>query len=251
MNNVIQRFTKNRLGKDYVCADIHGNRTALEEALQRVNFNSKVDRLFVMGDLIDRGSDNQYILDFFKNPFANSTRGNHEDMLLNRIHVYFNGVTDVSYKHAVEGHEENGGRWFSDIEENKMLDIRNQLLSLPFAIELEAETGAIGLVHGEVDSLDWSSFVDSLNNSDSQMNCIWGRNQASLLKRFIKSNSNNTLRKIKGISAVVHGHTLVSRPMASSNRVFLDTGLVTGKISIFEVNDLIEKASHTGNRFLD
>ncbi len=49
-------FGKNSSGRDFVVGDIHGSFGALEQLLQRLNFDPDCDRVFAVGDLIDRGS---------------------------------------------------------------------------------------------------------------------------------------------------------------------------------------------------
>jgi len=53
----IQYLFINKKGRDFVCGDIHGCFDQLEEKLSQVNFDKSTDRLFCVGDLIDRGHD--------------------------------------------------------------------------------------------------------------------------------------------------------------------------------------------------
>ena len=54
---------ENTTGRDFLCADIHGKFDPLLNALSYVEFN-KDDRLFLLGDLCDRGKQNLETLDF-------------------------------------------------------------------------------------------------------------------------------------------------------------------------------------------
>lgn len=56
---MIKRFSKNLSGNDYVEGDIHGRFDELMSRLKRINFDIHKDRLFSVGDLIDRGSQNE------------------------------------------------------------------------------------------------------------------------------------------------------------------------------------------------
>ena len=75
-------YKKNEKGKDYVVGDIHGEFLKLEEKLKSINFNPKVDRLFSVGDLTDRGSSSISVLDWINRKWFIPVKGNHEDMLI-------------------------------------------------------------------------------------------------------------------------------------------------------------------------
>ena len=51
----VQSFEENRQGRDFVVGDVHGEFGVLENALEQIQFDFQVDRLFCVGDLIDRG----------------------------------------------------------------------------------------------------------------------------------------------------------------------------------------------------
>lgn len=51
------RFSKNNTGQDYVVGDIHGCYELLMTRLDAMKFDRKHDRLFSVGDLVDRGRD--------------------------------------------------------------------------------------------------------------------------------------------------------------------------------------------------
>ena len=66
-------------GQDYLIGDIHGNNALLEVILTKI----KKGRLFIVGDLFDRGDDPFGV---FRSLMRHSniyvTRGNHQDLLL-------------------------------------------------------------------------------------------------------------------------------------------------------------------------
>jgi len=53
----ICKLPTNQAGKDYVIGDLHGCYELLERLLDAVGFDKSKDRLFSVGDLIDRGPD--------------------------------------------------------------------------------------------------------------------------------------------------------------------------------------------------
>jgi serine/threonine protein phosphatase 1 len=59
----VQRFVLNATGRDFAVGDIHGCFSALEAALRHVGFSPDSDRLFSVGDLVDRGSESDQVVD--------------------------------------------------------------------------------------------------------------------------------------------------------------------------------------------
>ena len=49
------KISRNAKGKDFIVGDIHGHYDLLMEGLERISFCKQNDRLFSVGDLIDRG----------------------------------------------------------------------------------------------------------------------------------------------------------------------------------------------------
>ncbi|MCF8254886.1 MAG: metallophosphoesterase [Bacteroidia bacterium] len=75
--------------RSFVISDIHGNNELFRKALKQVNYK-KSDKLFILGDLIDRGSDSKGVLDtiflLLENGFnIECILGNHEQMLIDSI----------------------------------------------------------------------------------------------------------------------------------------------------------------------
>ena len=52
---VHHRLAPNSQGTDWVCSDLHGHLPLLKEKLNKAGFNPQIDRLILVGDLIDRG----------------------------------------------------------------------------------------------------------------------------------------------------------------------------------------------------
>ena len=71
------KFEKNLLGRDYCVGDIHGCFDRLLTILKRIGFNEKVDRLFCVGDTVNRGANSDQFLDWLTQPLFHSVRGNH------------------------------------------------------------------------------------------------------------------------------------------------------------------------------
>ena len=66
----------------YVLSDIHGQSRAFFEMLEKIRFSSE-DKLFIIGDVVDRGPDGIQLLEYIREqPNMELLMGNHEDMFL-------------------------------------------------------------------------------------------------------------------------------------------------------------------------
>lgn len=67
------------MGKTYVMSDIHGMADLLNRMLNKIQ-PDKADRIYILGDMIDRGPDPAGVLDLaMHTPNITALRGNHED----------------------------------------------------------------------------------------------------------------------------------------------------------------------------
>jgi serine/threonine protein phosphatase 1 len=74
----------------YAVGDIHGGVNTLRALLGRIGLHRRGDRLYFLGDMIDRGPDSRGVLDTIltlqESGFdVRPIRGNHEDMLLRNV----------------------------------------------------------------------------------------------------------------------------------------------------------------------
>jgi len=74
-----RKVEANAAGRDFVVGDIHGMFDSVERALAKVDFDPERDRLFSVGDLIDRGPQSRDVVRFLKQPFVHAVCGNHDD----------------------------------------------------------------------------------------------------------------------------------------------------------------------------
>ena len=79
---MIHHFTKNEQGRDFLVGDIHGMFSKLDEILHDLCFNITVDRLFSVGDMVDRGPESYDVLKWLAASWFHSVRGNHEQMAI-------------------------------------------------------------------------------------------------------------------------------------------------------------------------
>lgn len=84
----IVEIDENAAGKDYIIGDVHGMRVCLERVLAQL---TEHDRLFIVGDLVDRGDDDAGVVELIMRQPAGKVycvRGNHEDICLAAIAEY-------------------------------------------------------------------------------------------------------------------------------------------------------------------
>ena len=213
-------FSRNDEGRDFIVGDIHGWYSVLEKQLKEVGFDESKDRLFALGDLIDRGPESHRCLEFLDKPWFFSIKGNHEDML----YEYHNNISwFMSYTN------QHGGKWFLDVPEDEKQKYVDRLYNLDHIFEIDTINGRIGMIHADIPHKDWDMFK-----------LYFDRYGETALWSF---DGYNNLRKgfgiplISGIDYVVHGHTSVSRPTIFENRIFIDTGASTKKLTLLEINN--------------
>ena len=100
MSTTIQKLPSNTRGTDYVIGDLHGCFSLLERLLGEVHFDKSRDRLFSVGDLIDRGPESLRCLQLLAEPWFYAVQGNHENMMLNFFLPY---LTSGKLKRLVDG----------------------------------------------------------------------------------------------------------------------------------------------------
>ncbi len=130
----IRKLPANSQGKDYVVGDLHGCRDLLLRLLAEVKFDPNHDRLFSVGDLIDRGPQSLECLFLSAMPWFYAVQGNHENMLLNFFLPYLQtgrleSLEDVNQTDFLW----NGGEWIKDYylpDQKSMTTEFNQALML-------------------------------------------------------------------------------------------------------------------------
>jgi len=209
----VLKFQQNQHGTDYVVGDIHGCYRLLMDTLKAMAFDKKIDRLFSVGDLIDRGLESFECLSLPYEPWFFAVRGNHEVLM----HDAMNGGDTVHWFM-------NGGTWAL---EHDLLDLRvlaNDVMDrLPLAIELETKRGLVGIIHADVTSGQWGTF-------DEQRD-IWSRER-------IERPAGKMLGPVKGIDTVYVGHSILKEVTQIDNVAYLDTGaFLTGNLQIVKISE--------------
>ena len=155
-------------GRDLVAGDLHGYFDTLEEALKTLRFDPAHDRLFGVGDLVDRGPRSENAIEWLEQRRIASVRGNHEQMMVNAL------VLDGGWLHASgpsRTWNEFGGWWWyedwfdqafeSDDARERALERRcarwlDALHKVPFLRTIETPAGPVGIAHTLELTVSWT-----------------------------------------------------------------------------------------------
>lgn len=210
MSDNFVQYSPNKKGDDYVCSDIHGCFSDLENELKAIDFDESRDRLFCVGDLVDRGPESERCVEFLDQPWFYSVKGNHEELLING----YRGGLDKYGMDKWRLHRLNGGTWFGAQTDSEMKTIANRLNDLPLVIQV----GEYGIVHAEVNIKykTWDDFVDAAFYGDEDFveTAIWGRDNIRYGAQHV----------VDGIKKVFVGHTVMNKPKLLGNVHYIDTG---------------------------
>ena len=205
-------FKQNTKGRDFVVGDIHGGFDTLERALKKAKFDKRKDRLFSVGDLINRGPYSKKAKNYLQKHWFFAVKGNHEDILIKNIGE--NGEW-LSKKTTNPNDPQYG--WAVGMHNKDRKKLAKKLNALPYAIEIETKEGKIGIVHGDVLGNSWPGFVKKLekDDQDSVRAALNGRAR-------IRSDVGG---KVKDVFRVFSGHSYAEGAIQKrGNCYFIDTG---------------------------
>jgi serine/threonine protein phosphatase 1 len=230
MPPLIKRFTCNTRGRDLVVGDIHGCFSRLLVALLAVGFDPKRDRLFSVGDLVDRGPESDQVVSLLRQRWFHAVRGNHDQMVIEVVHE----TCDPAL------HLENGGAWLYGRSLAEMQDVAAALESLPLAMEVETAAGKVGIVHADIPlGWSWAKLCDAIGCPE-----ITGLHDMRQIQAYLQWGrtryDDNDDTGVPGIRAVVVGHTVVPAIKVLGNVIHIDTGAykLTGSFTILDLATL-------------
>lgn len=209
MSGLITRYERNTAGRDLIVGDIHGHFTRLHRALDAVGFDPAKDRLFSVGDLVDRGPESEDCLDWLAKPWFFAVRGNHEEMAVD----WANGLGDK------RNYVANGGAWNVSNPRAHQRLFADTFEALPVALEIETDTGPVGVVHAGCPYSDWRKFTEALKTANKAeidhliMMATWSRERIQSMDDSM----------VSGVRAVVVGHTPMANVTSLGNTIFIDT----------------------------
>lgn len=208
MSAMFKRFERNTRGRDLVVGDVHGCFDKLRLTLRSIGFDPENgDRLFSVGDLVDRGPQSDHVLRWLARPWFHAICGNHEQMAM----LFAAGEIDpLTYSI-------NGGDWLVDMPPAQRDEHVAAFMGLPLAIEIETADGLVALVHADCPHVSWDAFKSALEGEAGHAAmemAIWSRDRIDC----------GNLAPVEGVRAVVVGHTPLDTPMWYGNVLHIDTG---------------------------
>lgn len=221
--SLVKVWDKEIKGKLYAVGDIHGCYNLLMNRLNEIGFDFENDLLVAVGDLVDRGIQNIECVDLLNEDWFTSVRGNHEDLCIQ-------GIDNQAARNC---HISNGGEWFyNELSHGDQERMVEQFKELPIALEVNHNGKKYGFVHGHIEQNDWIEFANNEGVSafrDPAQLAMWGR------ERLDSDNLQYT--HVKGIDAVIMGHTVTQKPCKRDNCYWIDTGAVHwGTMTILDLS---------------
>lgn len=215
-----QHFAANTAGRDFVVGDVHGCFTQLQAQLASLEFDPEVDRLFSVGDLVDRGAESELAYEWLSKPWFHAVRGNHEQMAIDCA----DGLFDFACYTA------NGGAWFLALTKPEQRLIADAFGSLPITIDVDTPDGLVGIVHADCPLYSWPELLKALEGASGEQYaqmCIWSRERVQV------GNTTN----VEGVHSVIVGHTPMKASKWLGNVRYIDTGAVFGhQLTIIRIN---------------
>ena len=197
-DNAIVEHDRNRTGRDLVIGDLHGHFDTLEHALAELAFDPRGDRLFSVGDLIDRGPRSPDALEWIEEGRIAAVRGNHEQMM---VEALSRERGQLRMSGAGARWSDNGGGWwwgwsgvFADEHGMPLGPERgpdhnehrerwlDALATIPMLRTIQTPEGNVGVVHTlGVWHRDWDEICEVLRTGaehdleDRKLETYWGR----------------------------------------------------------------------------
>lgn len=212
---VVQHHAANAAGRDFVIGDLHGCVDALRYLLYKVGFDAARDRLFSVGDLVDRGDQCAQALALLDKPWFYAVLGNHEDALcavaegrLARFRWY--GI---------------GGGWAQGLPDETLAAHARRLRELPLVRVVGEGATRFNVLHaeffGDDAELDAGQF-----DAEVRERLLWGRELAFNAAKLPQY----------ALSPTYCGHTPVRELRQIGAQTFIDTGafIPEGRLTMVE-----------------
>lgn len=236
----VRSLPANAGGRDFVVGDLHGCFDLLDRLLEAVGFDPACDRLFSVGDLVDRGPDSLRCMSFLEAPWFHAARGNHESMLLEYFESYLAGDGLDDWAQVTRSDMWlNGGEWIASChlanEARMSLEFDRfltKIADLPLIWVVGEGPSRFHVLHGELVHPDYrkrrqkvwldadidgwlaGGEIDAL----TQERLLWGRT----LMMMLASPALPAMQP--GLSTTFCGHTIDMSVRRYLSHVCLDTG---------------------------
>ena len=222
MRNSAPTFGINKAGRDFVVGDLHGCFRTLERALGALEFDPGRDRLFGVGDLVNRGPHSVEAIDWLERRFEAVTMGNHDRLVLRWF--------EADPRPPPPAQSE----WLSEVQGREFSRWRAALASMPIALTIETPNGAVGVVHAEAPHRSWTESLRLIETGDVSVvdDALLGFGLPESTRRQRRSHP------VEGLRALVHGHVPVREVECTGNRWDIDTGAGIARFNRLTVLEL-------------
>lgn len=206
---IVEHYAKNTVGRDFIVGDIHGHFSKLQADLDKLKFNPAVDRLFSVGDLVDRGPESDLATDWLDKPWFHAVMGNHEWAAV----LWAAG--EIPQDFYVRGYS---AAWNVMNPKAEQVRLADRFSAMPLMIELETDQGRVGIVHADCPINDWDEVKRVLEVRDLRAKacadcCLEGRERAN----------GRIDGDVRGVRAVVVGHQPFDDMTSLDNVIYIDT----------------------------
>ena len=228
----VKIWDKPILGKLFAVGDLHGSYNLLMNRLNEIGFDFSQDLLVGVGDLVDRGQQNIECADLINQSWFTTVMGNHEELCIR-------GMENHSYYKC---HIQNGGGWFYELGYMEQQRLIQLFKTLPVALEIQYNGKKFGFVHGHIEQNNWDEFKQDLNDFDEfnhLLNGIRYPTEIAMWGRDRLDHDRADYTAVKGVDAVIMGHTVTQKPCKRDNCYWIDTGAVHwGTLTILDLSTL-------------
>jgi serine/threonine protein phosphatase 1 len=211
-----------------VVGDLHGHRSLLEDELVRLRFDPLCDRVFSVGDLIDRGPDSLATLSLIQEPWFYAVLGNHELMLLNYLQCY------SSRMHARKSYASGSSEWVVEAmltQSKSLTKLIKRLAQLPLAIQVDGDV-PFYVTHSDLPPVGTKSEGICMHKADrvtSSRDKINLARKAELLElKYGEHDVQISARPVTDPHLTYAGHSPVRSVTVHHSYVFIDQGVCTG-----------------------
>lgn len=225
------RLPENVKGRDLVVGDLHGHRSLLERELERLGFDPARDRLFSVGDLVDRGPESLATLSLIEEPWFHAVLGNHEMMLLNFLGYY------GSRLHSRKSYPSGGGQWIGDAvarNRKRLRRLADRVAELPLSIHV-AGRAPFNVMHGDLHPLtsrretlfsESTICVHLADSSTSSRRNIGEATKAGFIGlRFAQRTVQVSERPLGELPPTFVGHSPLQHVTVHNSYVYIDQGV--------------------------
>ena len=147
----------------YVMSDIHGMKDKFYLIMEKIKLKPD-DKLYVLGDVIDRGKDGiEILLDLMERDNATVLLGNHELMMLNAIKPTASMV-DIKLWYRNYGNVTYDA--FINLSIEKQKEIHNFIINMPLTAEVTVNGKKYLFVHGAPPELQYRLYSKFMPEKD-------------------------------------------------------------------------------------